>query len=219
MLNNTISLIGMAGAGKSYWSKKLEQHGFRRFCCDDLIKDKINNQLKTQNVNVTGVGEWMGFPYESKYKANEAIYLYFEFEVLREILDWLEIHERSLKGNIVIDTTGSVIYAGKEILRRLQVYTTIIYLPVSYEIHEKLLRDYISRPHPMVWKGMFKKEKHETNKEVFARCYPKLLNAREKLYERYADKAISYYKRSKKDFGVNDFLNEIGAILKPAECG
>ena len=214
MLKNIISLIGMAGAGKSHWSKKLEKYGFRRFCCDDLIKDKIDSELKIPEVNVAGAGEWMGFPYEPKYKENEAIYLYFELEVLREILGWLETNEKSLEGNIVIDTTGSVIYAGEKILRILQSYTTVIYLPVSYEIHEKLLRDYISRPHPMVWKGMFKKEKHETNEESLARCYPKLLHAREKLYERYADKAISYSKRSKKDFGVSDFIKEIGAMPK-----
>lgn len=214
MLKSIISLIGMAGAGKSYWSKKLEKQGFRRFCCDDLIKDKIDNQLKTQRVNIAEAGEWMGFPYEHKHKENEDIYLHFELEVLREIFGWLEIHKKGPEDNIVIDTTGSVIYAPNEILRRLQNYTTVIYLPVSYEIHEKLLSDYMSRPHPMVWRGMFKKEKYETNKEALVRCYPRLLHDREKLYERYADKTISYYKRSKKDFGVSDFLKEIGAMPK-----
>ena len=59
-----ISLIGMAGAGKTYWSIKLAQQGFRRFCCDDLIAAKLAPDLKRPDGSTMGMGEWMGFPYE-----------------------------------------------------------------------------------------------------------------------------------------------------------
>ena len=36
-----ISIVGMSGSGKTYWSKKLESEGFKRFCCDDLIEEKL----------------------------------------------------------------------------------------------------------------------------------------------------------------------------------
>jgi len=42
----TISLVGMSGTGKTYWSKQLESKGFKRFCCDDLIGEKLGTVLK-----------------------------------------------------------------------------------------------------------------------------------------------------------------------------
>ena len=57
-----LSLIGMAGIGKYYWSKKLEAEGFRRFCCDDLIASKLGPQLIRSDGATMTMGEWMGFP-------------------------------------------------------------------------------------------------------------------------------------------------------------
>lgn len=197
----------MAGSGKSYWSKKLAQHGFKRFCCDDLIAAKLAPELTMSDGTKISMGKWMGFPYERHYKKHESTYLTYEIEVLIEIIEYLESHNTSPKENIVVDTTGSVIYAGDEILQKLSHYTTIIYLLTPPEIQDKLLNAYISEPHPMLWRDSFIKKSGETNQEALARCYPNLLSARQRLYARYADVEIDYYRRNKKNFNVTDFLH------------
>jgi shikimate kinase len=204
-----ISLIGMAGAGKSYWSIKLAQQGFRRFCCDDLIAARLSPDLTRPDGSTMGMGEWMGFPYGCDYKRRESQYLSYEIEVLHEILEYLERTKNTPGDNIVVDTTGSVVYAEEETLRKLRRYTTIVYLPIPPEVRERLLKAYISEPHPMLWGDSFSKAPGETNEESLARCYPRLLSAREQLYDRYADVKIEYYRRNEESFGVSDFLNAI----------
>ena len=204
-----ISLIGMAGSGKSYWSKKLAQNGFRRFCCDDLIAEKLAPSLIRPDGTTMGMGEWMGFPYEHHYTKHESQYLTCEIAVLTEILDYLTSHENTPEENIVVDTTGSVIYTGKEILQGLCRFTTVIYLLTPPKIQEQLLNAYITKPHPMLWRDSFTKKSGETNREALARCYPHLLSARTRLYARYAAVEVDYYQRTKKGFTVREFLHAI----------
>jgi shikimate kinase len=204
-----LSLIGMAGAGKSYWSIKLAKEGFKRFCCDDLIAAKLGRDLKRPDGTTMDMGEWMGFPYEQGYHRRESQYLTHEIEVLHEILADLGSHENNLQEDIVVDTTGSVVYTGDEILRKLGRHTTVVYLPIPPEVRERLLKAYICKPHPMLWRDAFSKEPDETHEEALARCYPRLLFAREQLYDRYAQVRVDYDRRNEKGFGVRDFLDAI----------
>jgi shikimate kinase len=204
-----ISLIGMAGAGKTHWSKKLAQQGFRRLCCDDLIAAKLAPDLKRPDGSTMGMGEWMGFPYERNYRKREALYLSYEIEVLHEILEYLERTKNAPEDNVVVDTTGSVVYAGEDVLRKLRRSTMMVYLPVPPEVRERLLKDYMTRPHPMLWQDAFTKAPGETNEESLARCYPRLLKAREQGYDRYAHVRIEYDRRQEQSFGVRDFLKAI----------
>ena len=151
----------------------------------------------------------MGFPYERDYKRRESQYLNCEIEVLHEILEHLERTKNATGENIVVDTTGSVVYAGEDILGKLPRYTTVVYLPVPSEVREGLLKAYISKPHPMLWRDAFSKAPGETNEKSLARGYPRLLSSRERLYARYADVKIEYYRRHEESFGVRDFLNAI----------
>jgi shikimate kinase len=207
-----ISLIGMAGSGKSYWSKKLAQYGFRRFCCDDLIAEKLAADLIRPDGTAMEMGEWMRFPYEHNYKKRESHYLTYEIAVLTEILAYLTSHENTPDQNTVVDTTGSVIYTGEEILQGLCQYTTVIYLLTPPEIQEQLLNAYIKKPHPMLWRDSFTKKSGETNREALARCYPQLLSARTRLYARYAAVELDYYQRTKKDFTVREFLHVVKEV-------
>ena len=201
-----ISLIGMAGSGKSYWSKKLAHQGFKRFSCDDLIAAKLAPDLTRSDGTKMNMGKWMGFPYEYHYKKRESTYLAYEIEALIEILAYLDNHKDSPKENIVVDTTGSVIYTGDEILQKLGRYTTVVYLLTPPEVQDKLLSAYISKPHPMLWRDSFSKKPNETNQQALARCYPQLLSSRQRLYARYAVVEIDYYKRNEKGFTLTDFL-------------
>jgi shikimate kinase len=199
----------MAGSGKSYWSMKLVEHGFRRFCCDDLIAAKLDPELTRPDGTTMELGQWMGFPYEPHYRERESKYLAYEIEVLTEILEYLESRKSNPEEKIVLDTTGSVIYAGERILRRLRRYTTVIYLSIPPEVRGQMLKAYLSNPHPMLWRNVFSKDPDETEQEALARCYPRLVVARERLYEHYANVTIDYYRRREEGFGVSDLLNAV----------
>ena len=133
-----LSLIGMAGTGKSYWANKLAEHGFKLFCCDDLISKKLASLLKRPDGTTMRMGEWMGFPFHDGHNKRESKYLAFEIEVLNEILDYLEDHDNNPDEDVVVDTTGSVIYTGKGILKRLRQYTTVVHLAITPQIEPKI---------------------------------------------------------------------------------
>jgi len=199
----------MSGSGKSLWAMKLAKHGFRRFCCDDLITAKLAPELTRPDGNTMELGEWMGFPYETRYKECESKYLAYEIEVVTEILEYLESRENNPEKDLIIDTTGSVIYTGEEILRRLCQNTTVVHLATPPEVQKEMLKAYKANQRPVLWRDMFSKGSNETNDEALARCYPRLLSSRERLYERYADVTIDYYRLNEGGFGVSDFLNEV----------
>jgi len=188
---------------------KLVEHGFRRFCCDDLIAAKLDPELTRPDGTTMELGQWMGFPYEPHYRERESKYLTYEIEVLTEILEYLESRKSNPEEKIVLDTTGSVIYTEERILRRLRRYTTVIYLSIPPEVRGQLLKAYVSTPHPMLWRNVFSKEPDETQQQALARCYPRLVVARERLYEHYANVTIDYYRRTEEGFGVSDLLNAV----------
>jgi shikimate kinase len=209
-----LSLIGMAGSGKSYWSRKLSSQGFTRFCCDDMIADKLALELKRPDGKTMSVSEWMGFPYELYYPERESRYLAYEIEVMSEILEYLEHPNNIGEQNIVIDTTGSVIYTGHEILIDLKRLSTVVHLETPPEVQRQLLKEYISKPHPMLWQNTFNKKPHESKKQALIRCYPRLFSSRQQLYERYAKVTLDYFALRDKDFGINDFLRDVEVKTK-----
>ena len=52
-----LSLIGMSNSGKSYWSKKLEDYGFKRFSSDDYIEEI----LEEDEVSIAEAGFMHGY--------------------------------------------------------------------------------------------------------------------------------------------------------------
>jgi shikimate kinase len=201
-----LSFIGMAGTGKSHWSGKFAESGFTRFCCDDMIAAKLAPELKKIGGSKADMGKWMGFPYESQYKERESQYLTYEKEVLIEILSSIERGDYSSHEDIVIDTTGSVIYTGEAILNKLQSVTTVVHLTTPPEVRKTMLEAYLSDPGPVLWQAMYTERPGETTEEALGRSYSRLLITRENLYKQYADVRIDYYKRLDASFGVDDFL-------------
>ena len=204
-----LSLIGMSGTGKSYWSSQLSEKGFTLFCCDALIAKRLKEDLTTPDGEVLSMGDWMGFPYQSNYQEREAKYLRHELDVLNEILTYLEIDPRAATENIIVDTTGSVIYAGDDLLRRLRRLTTIVYLDTPLEVQERMRLAYVSNPPPVLWRDKFVKQPHETNQEALANSYPALLASRTQEYKKLTEVTLDYYRLRQEGFTVNDFLDEI----------
>jgi len=205
-----LALIGMSGSGKSIWSMKLSEQGFRRFCCDDMIAHKLAPELTRPDGTVTELGHWMGFPYEPQYRARESRYLACEVEVLNEILGHIESLNHGSGGDIVIDTTGSAIYTGEDTLARLGQCSTVVHLSTPPEVRELMLKAYLANRRPILWRDSFTKEPGEANAAALARCYPRLMVTRERLYEQHAHVTIDYLTVNRKGFGVSDFLDKIG---------
>jgi len=106
---------------------------------------------------------------------------------LDEILTELEAQpEKSL----VLDTTGSVIYAGNNLLMRLRRQMTIVHLAASAEEQQLLIARYLNDPKPVLWRGAFQARAGEKPRETVARCYPALIAARRQSYEALAHCAL-----------------------------
>jgi len=202
-----LSLIGMSGSGKSYWTKKFAREGFQTFHCDDLIQGKLCDQLIRTDGTMLSVGEWMGFPFDTGYRRREMRYLTFEKKVLVEVFDLFENMDSQLGGNVIIDTTGSVIYTGEGMLGKLRRLTTVVHLETPPRIQDKMLTEYLKNRRPVLWRNYFTKTPDETDDTAIARCYPMLMASRERLYRRHAHVTIRYHDHSYHRFSVDKFLH------------
>jgi shikimate kinase len=183
-----LALVGMSGAGKTFWTKKLAARGYPAVSCDDRIEEKLAARLVSgEFTGIHDVAAWMGWPDSPAYAERESEYLTEEIHTLDEVLTDLEKQpERSL----VLDTTGSVIYTGNNLLMRLRRQMTIVYLAASAEEQQLLIRRYLSDPKPVLWRGAFQPKTNETPHETVARCYPALIAARRRSYEALAHSTL-----------------------------
>jgi shikimate kinase len=179
-----LALIGMSGTGKTFWSKRLAQTGASAFCCDDHIEERLQSRLAAGgHAGINGVASWMGWPDSPTYAQRESEYLAAEIAVLDEVLTQLE---RNPESELVLDTTGSIIYAGNNLLLRLRRQTKIVYLAASAQEQQLLIERYLNDPKPVLWRGAFQAKTGETPRETVARCYPMLIAARRQSYEALA---------------------------------
>lgn len=186
-----ITLIGMSGLGKSYWSEQLEKEGFKRFCCDNLIAEWLFDASDRPGSKVEFLGRWMGYPFTPGYEERERAYRMAESEILWELVAYLET--ASSDERTVIDTTGSAPYAGEAIMKRLSELTRIVHLATSPVYVDAMTKRYMESPRPVVWGGMYHKKPAETEKEALDRCYRALLTYRETLYRQYAHRSVPYH--------------------------
>src|SRR5260370_15636116 len=91
-----LALIGMSGAGKTFWTKKLTAAGYPGVSCDDRIEQKLAPRLAAGgHAGINGVGAWVGLPDSATYNERESEYLAEEIHALDEI--FTEIHEQPEK--------------------------------------------------------------------------------------------------------------------------
>jgi shikimate kinase len=176
-----LALIGMSGAGKTFWTRRLAASGYPAISCDDQIEGKLVPRLAAGGyAGINGVAAWMGWPDSVTYAEREAEYLTEEIGALDEILTELE---RTREKSLVLDTTGSVIYTGNNLLMRLRRQMTIVYLAASAEEQQLLIERYLNDPKPVLWRGAFQAKAGEVPRDTVARCYPALIAARRRSYE------------------------------------
>ncbi len=186
-----VTLVGISGSGKSFWSKKLEKKGFIRICCDDLIEEKLSHELKKLGyTGIQDVAKWMGYPYEHRYKKTSAKYLQYEIEVMREVIEKIKTASDE---NIVVDTTGSLIYTHADILNQLSQYSKMVYLHTPYRVKRQMFELFVRDPKPIIWGDAFSLQEGESPKEALARCYEKLLLFRTDKYKKLAEIIFDYH--------------------------
>ncbi len=209
-----LSLIGMSGAGKSYWAQKLAGAGFRVLSIDDRIEQNLSPELAAGGYRgIGGVAAWMGWPSDATYREREKKYLEYEKKSMDEAME--EIQSSGEQGTI-LDTTGSVVYTGEEICRRMQSLTTVVYLAATPAEEEVLTARYLSDPKPVLWGDQFEQRAGESAQDAVARCYPKLLAHRKKLYESCAHRIVSMGLLEKGDLDARGFLELLERQARPA---
>jgi shikimate kinase len=209
-----LALIGMSGAGKTFWTKKLAASGVPAISCDDLIEQKLAQRLAAGGyAGINGVAAWMGWPDNPTYGQREADYLTEEIHTLDEIL--AELEERREK-SLVLDTTGSLIYTGNNLLMRLRRQMTIVYLAASAQEQQLLIERYLSDPKPVLWRGAFQPKPRESPRDTVARCYPALIAARRQSYEALAHCTLQVASLRDGSMDAAAFLKMIHAKIKGA---
>ncbi|MEQ1353669.1 MAG: AAA family ATPase [Candidatus Acidiferrum sp.] len=184
-----LALVGMSGSGKTFWSRKLAASGWTAVSCDDLIEKRLAPRLAAGGYSgINGVAAWMGWPDSPTYAEREAEYLAEEISVVDEFLTVLE--KENASAPIVLDTTGSVIYAQNNILMRLRRQMTVIHLASTDSEQQLLVQRYLHDPKPVLWRGTFHVKDHEFPRETVARCYPQLIALRKKSYETLAHHSV-----------------------------
>lgn len=188
-----ITLIGMSNLGKSHWADRLaDECGFERIDCDKMVEAKLAPLL--QGRGFSGLREsatWMGFPFEPQYSLHSRESLKCEREVMLEIIHTVGSAEQDRP--VVIDTCGSVVYAGEDVLLSLKNLTTVVYLEASLQHRQQLFERYLSEPKPVIWgDDSFLPNPGETSRDALTRCYPILLQTRAERYAALADITIPF---------------------------
>ena len=205
------ALIGMSGAGKTFWTRRLASAGYPAISCDDLIEQKLAPRLAAGGFSgINGVAAWMGWPDSPSYAEREAQYLAAEVSVLGEVLSSLE---RTPGNSLVLDTTGSVLYAGNHLLLRLRKLMTVVYLAASPREQQLLIDRYLGDPKPVLWRGAFQPRPGESPRETVARCYPSLIAARRQIYEALAHVTLRVADLRDSAIDAQSFLQRIQEAL------
>lgn len=207
-----LALIGMSGAGKTFWTRQLAAAGHPAISCDERIEAHLAPKLAEGGfTGINGVAGWMGWPDTATYAERESHYLAEEINVLNAVLTRLE---KNSADELVLDTTGSVIYTGNNLLMRLRRHTTLVYLAASGEERKLLIDRYLSDPKPVLWRGAFQPRSGETPRETVARCYPALIAARRQSYEALAHSTIPIAELREMPQTADAFLERVQQGLK-----
>jgi shikimate kinase len=202
-----LALIGMSGAGKTFWAKRLADAGHPSLSCDDRIEQRLRAKLDSGgHSGITGVAAWMGWPDSLTYAQREAEYLAEEIANLDEVLSGLEGEPSK---ELILDTTGSVIYVGTNLLLRLRRQMTVVYLAASCEEQQLLIERYLTDPKPVLWRGAFQPRASETAQDTVARCYPALIEARRRSYEALAHCTVPVAELHDPSLDAAGFLSKV----------
>jgi hypothetical protein len=108
-----------------------------------------------------------------------------------------------------LDTTGSVIYAGNHLVRRLRQLMTVVHLAATSDEQKLLITRYLDDPKPVLWRGAFQPKPGEAPRQTMERCYPMLIEARRHGYEALAHCTLPVSKLHDTSLSADWFLRTI----------
>jgi len=187
-----ITLVGMSNLGKSFWANRLvDELGFDVIGCDDLIETELKDVLETDGFEggISDMARWMGQPYDSRFASRQQTYLDLETITMKKIID--QLSHPPLNGNVVVDTTGSVIHTSEEICHALKVHSTVVHLEATPEMQRAMFELYMAEPKPVVWGDAYRSSEEQTSHETLEACYPQLLGQRCELYRKMAQVTLA----------------------------
>ena len=187
-----LSFVGMSGSGKSVLANRLQcELGFKNYSVDDLIVQELHTELP-ENSDIHSVANWLAEPGTPSHLERETKYLALENRTLKQICEIVEQNSHhkialdDVNKNIVVDTTGSVVYLPQKTLDRLRELTVVVYLRVDKADLSLMIERYFSDPKPVIWGEIFSTNVSENTNDAIRRCYPKLLAERAAKYEKLA---------------------------------
>ena len=202
-----LTLIGMTGCGKSYWSRELERKcGFKRYCCDDLIEERLASQVRGRGIEA--VRQMDGkTPRRSILRTTGAVpHPRRQGDGIDYTLSPHTDSEPARTVGTVIDTTGSIVYVDPSPFPELRELSKVVYFETPPEALEELYRRFLRRQKPIVWGDMFEQRESETLHEATARCYRELLYFRVEQYAKHAEITIPYHVYSDRSHRVHTLL-------------
>lgn len=199
----------MSGIGKSYWARRLAQHGWLHLDCDAMIAERLGELVEVADHEdpVHAVGRWMGMPWTPGYADREARYLGLERAVTAEALDTAASQPADRR--VVLDTTGSVIYTGEAMLNRLRHEARVVYFDAPGSVREQMVGLYLREPKPVLWRGAYQPEPGEPQDAALARCYAALLAERSQRYASLATFTLDYASLRDASADVDDLLETL----------
>lgn len=204
-----ICFVGMSNCGKSHWSNKLHTAcDFHLLSVDEKIERAIEPELQALGYSgIDGMAEWMGFPSDTRFAANQASYLTHE--------EIITAAARPATGtNSVLDTTGSVIYLSDNTVAMLRREYLVVHLEASDDMLDFMTTNYFETPKPVVWGDAFKPIEGETANESLRRCYPNLLRERRRRYQAISHIAIPASISLSREISLDGFLDELKSKLR-----
>ena len=152
---------------------------------------------------------WRGLPYEERYRNNESVQIQNEQEVMESVCNELSKYRTE---NVVVDTSGSLVYIDESVLRRLCDLTRCAYIVADKEQEAELYNDEVIFRRPLVWGRAYIPEKGESPEQAMRRCFPKLIAWRAHEYSRWATLSIPYYVLRHDDMTVDSFAHLIKGV-------
>ena len=192
-----VAFIGMSNIGKSYTAMRLAtKYEFSLIEVDKIIWENLGHD------SMDAFAEWQGHPYTDGYNNRERQSISLETQATRKALS-------TPKRNPIIDTTGSVIYAGKDVLKTLNDDYYVVYIEAMEEHIERLKVQYFKQPKPLIWAGHYEKIDGKSETESILECYPKLLASRGRAYASHADVTLPSTMILNADVTIEDIFEAV----------
>src|SRR5258708_25540181 len=72
-----LALIGMSGAGKSYWTTRIAAAGYPAISCDAQIESRLKSELDDGgDSGINGVAPWVGWAPPPTSRPRQGAYLF-----------------------------------------------------------------------------------------------------------------------------------------------